>query len=96
MIITRTFLLGPPFSSLVRPCEFESEFVHFALSSHFLLICDICTLARALRTLASAIAEVVGPSQWGLQVQVPDIQEDARAALEYIFQVGHSAHSVYY
>ena len=46
-------------------------------------------LARALRTLTAAIAEVVGPSQWGLQTHIADIQDEARTALESIFQVRH-------
>ncbi len=44
-------------------------------------------LARALKTLGSAIADVIGPAQWGLQEDHPDIVEEARGALEALFQV---------
>lgn len=43
--------------------------------------------ARALRALAVAIAEVVGPPQWGLHDNSPDIRTEAKAALDYLFQV---------
>ncbi|KAI0929233.1 hypothetical protein AcW1_006226 [Taiwanofungus camphoratus] len=43
--------------------------------------------ARALRALAVAIAEVVGPPQWGLHDNSPDIRTEAKAALDYLFQL---------
>ncbi|OBZ65761.1 Acetolactate synthase, mitochondrial [Grifola frondosa] len=52
---------------------FESPAVKFAF-------------ARALRALAAAIAEVVGPSQWGLRTP-SDIRNEAKVALEYFFQL---------
>lgn len=44
-------------------------------------------LARALRAVAAAIADVVGPSQWGLATSVSDLRAEAKAALDYLFQV---------
>jgi armadillo repeat-containing protein 8 len=43
--------------------------------------------ARALRALTVAIADAVGPSQWGLRTECPDIRNEAKAALDYLFQV---------
>ncbi|KAI0064492.1 ARM repeat-containing protein [Artomyces pyxidatus] len=43
--------------------------------------------ARALRTLASASAELVGPSQWGLKDDASAGRDDAKLALDYFFQV---------
>ncbi|KAM5532328.1 hypothetical protein V8D89_014007 [Ganoderma adspersum] len=43
-------------------------------------------LARALRAVAAAIADVVGPSQWGLATSVSDLRAEAKAALDYLFQ----------
>ncbi|PIL24324.1 hypothetical protein GSI_14077 [Ganoderma sinense ZZ0214-1] len=43
-------------------------------------------LARALRAVAAAIADVVGPSQWGLATSVSDVRAEAKAALDYLFQ----------
>jgi len=43
--------------------------------------------ARALRALSVAIAETVGPSQWGLHIDASDVRNDAKEALEYLFQV---------
>ncbi|TFY60598.1 hypothetical protein EVG20_g7364 [Dentipellis fragilis] len=42
--------------------------------------------ARALRALATATAEHVGPSQWGLKDDVGPVHEEAKAALDYFFQ----------
>ncbi|KAI0362524.1 ARM repeat-containing protein [Trametes cingulata] len=44
-------------------------------------------LTRALRALAAAIADAVGPSQWGLSAGVPDVRPEAKVALDYLFQV---------
>lgn len=44
-------------------------------------------ITRALRALAAAIAEVVGPSQWGISSTVSDLRPEAKVALEYLFQV---------
>ncbi|KAL0946370.1 hypothetical protein HGRIS_012601 [Hohenbuehelia grisea] len=44
-------------------------------------------IARALRSLAVAIADVVGPSQWGLRAEIHTIRNEAKAALEPLFQV---------
>jgi armadillo repeat-containing protein 8 len=43
--------------------------------------------ARALRALAVATAELVGPSQWGLRDDSSSVREEAKVALEYFFQV---------
>ncbi|PCH37902.1 ARM repeat-containing protein [Wolfiporia cocos MD-104 SS10] len=43
-------------------------------------------LARALRALGTAIADEVGPSQWGLKSGSSDVRSDAKDALEYLFQ----------
>lgn len=44
--------------------------------------------ARALRALAVAIADAVGPSQWGLRNDAPiDVRNEAKMALDYLFQV---------
>ena len=44
-------------------------------------------LTRALRALAAAIAETVGPSQWGLSPSTSVLRREAKEALEYFFQV---------
>ena len=43
--------------------------------------------ARALRAIAVACAELVGPSQWGLRDDSSPVREDAKIALDYFFQV---------
>ncbi|KAJ7904209.1 ARM repeat-containing protein [Mycena leptocephala] len=43
-------------------------------------------VARGLRALAMAIADTVGPSQWGLREERATIKNDAEAALDYLFQ----------
>ncbi|KAI0822769.1 ARM repeat-containing protein [Trametes gibbosa] len=43
-------------------------------------------LTRALRALAAAIADAVGPSQWGLAPTVSDVRADAKIALDFLFQ----------
>ncbi|KAF8881879.1 hypothetical protein BD779DRAFT_1675220 [Infundibulicybe gibba] len=43
--------------------------------------------ARALRALAVSIADVVGPSQWGLRPDRSLIRSEANAALEYLFEI---------
>ena len=43
--------------------------------------------ARALRAIAAACAELVGPSQWGLGNESSPVRDDAKLALEYFFQV---------
>ncbi|KAI0723864.1 ARM repeat-containing protein [Cerioporus squamosus] len=43
-------------------------------------------ITRALRALAAAIADTVGPSQWGLSPAVSDLRPEAKAALDYFFQ----------
>ncbi|KAG1756841.1 ARM repeat-containing protein [Suillus paluster] len=43
-------------------------------------------LARGLRVLSTAIAEVVGPSQLGLRTWSPDLRSEAKAALSYLFE----------
>ncbi|KAJ7036154.1 ARM repeat-containing protein [Mycena alexandri] len=42
--------------------------------------------ARGLRALAIAVADTVGPSQWGLREERSSIKNDAEAALDYLFQ----------
>jgi armadillo repeat-containing protein 8 len=48
--------------------------------------------SRALRALAVACAELVGPSQWGLRDDSSPVRDDAKLALEYFFQVMRCAH----
>ncbi|KAL6300508.1 ARM repeat-containing protein [Sparassis latifolia] len=43
--------------------------------------------ARALRALAAAIAEEVGPSKWGLRSSPSVLREEAKTALDYLFQL---------
>ncbi|KAI8989797.1 ARM repeat-containing protein [Trametes punicea] len=43
-------------------------------------------LTRSLRALAAAIADAVGPSQWGLSPTVSDVRPEAKVALDYLFQ----------
>ncbi|KAI0636599.1 ARM repeat-containing protein [Trametes polyzona] len=43
-------------------------------------------LTRALRALAAAVADAVGPSQWGLTPTVSDLRPEAKVALDYLFQ----------
>ncbi|KAJ7080440.1 ARM repeat-containing protein [Mycena epipterygia] len=43
--------------------------------------------SRGLRALAIAIADTVGPSQWGLREERSAIKNDAEAALDSIFQI---------
>jgi hypothetical protein len=43
--------------------------------------------AQALRPIAAACAELVGPSQWGLRDDLSPVREDAKHALEHFFQV---------
>ncbi|KAI0029217.1 ARM repeat-containing protein [Vararia minispora EC-137] len=42
--------------------------------------------ARALRAVAAACAELVGPSQWGVQDHSSPVREDAKIALDSIFR----------
>ena len=42
--------------------------------------------ARALRAIAAACAELVGPSQWGLKDDSSSVREDVKLALEYFFR----------
>lgn len=44
-------------------------------------------LARGLRVLSTAIAEVVGPSQLGLRTWSPDLRSEAKVALSSLFEV---------
>ncbi|KZT09593.1 ARM repeat-containing protein [Laetiporus sulphureus 93-53] len=43
--------------------------------------------ARALRALAASIADAVGPSQWGLHTASSEVRNEAKVALDYLFQV---------
>ena len=43
--------------------------------------------ARALRALAVAVADAVGPSQGGLQIHPSDAREEATVALNSLFEV---------
>ncbi|KAI0284920.1 ARM repeat-containing protein [Russula brevipes] len=43
--------------------------------------------ARALRAIAVACAELVGPSQWGLRDDSSSVREDAKITLDYFFQL---------
>lgn len=51
--------------------------------------------ARGLRALAIAIADTVGPSQWGLREERSAIKSDAEAALDYLFEVRYH-HSIFH
>ncbi|KAJ7164100.1 ARM repeat-containing protein [Mycena filopes] len=42
--------------------------------------------ARGLRALAVAVADTVGPSQWGLREERTSIKNEAEAALDFFFQ----------
>lgn len=46
--------------------------------------------ARAFKTLTAAVADVVGPSQWGLQETNSEVQTEASAVLESLFQVTYA------
>ncbi|KAK7042068.1 ARM repeat-containing protein [Favolaschia claudopus] len=43
--------------------------------------------ARGFRALAIAIADTVGPSQWGLREERTTIKDEAEAALDFLFQI---------
>ncbi|KAI0780550.1 ARM repeat-containing protein [Trametes elegans] len=43
-------------------------------------------LTRSLRALSAAIADAVGPPQWGLSPAVSDVRLEAKIALDYLFQ----------
>ena len=43
--------------------------------------------SRGLRALAASIAEIVGPSMWGLRPEKSSIRNAAQQALSYLFQV---------
>ena len=47
--------------------------------------------ARALRTLTSSLSEVVGPSQWGLAADSSTVRDEAKAALDYLFEVSDTS-----
>ena len=47
-------------------------------------------LARGLRVLAGAIADVVGPSYGPMRTHTPELRAEAKVALDYLFEVGHS------
>ena len=44
-------------------------------------------VARALRAMCAALADTVGPSQWGLTSSSSDLRREAKEALDYLFQV---------
>ena len=44
-------------------------------------------LSRGLRVITTALADVVGPSEWGLQLRIPDSQSDAKDTLDTLFEV---------
>jgi hypothetical protein len=46
---------------------------------------------RGLRALAVALADVVGPSHWGLRDEADDFMDEAKKALDYIFQVSQKS-----
>lgn len=61
-----------------------------ALSHRIALRCDnlISALTRALKTYTTSLADVVGPSLWGLQaLETIDLRADASSALDQIFEV---------
>lgn len=45
--------------------------------------------ARGLRVLAIAVADTIGPSQWGLKKDTCSVRHEAKFALEYLFKVIH-------
>ena len=46
--------------------------------------------SRALRALAASIADIVGPSLWGLKQDNSIVRNEAQQALQYFFQVRSS------
>ena len=56
-----------------------------SLSSHDPLPLNLA-LARALRALCVATADLAGPALWGLS-ENNDLGNDANAALDFVFQV---------
>lgn len=44
-------------------------------------------LCRVLKVLATAIADTVGPSLWGVRPDSSPVREEAKAALDYLFHV---------
>ncbi|KAH8106958.1 ARM repeat-containing protein [Cristinia sonorae] len=44
-------------------------------------------IARALRALVVAIADAVGPEQWGLRSRQSDMRDECGVALDYLFEV---------
>ncbi|THH31110.1 hypothetical protein EUX98_g3068 [Antrodiella citrinella] len=44
-------------------------------------------LTRALRALAAAIADAVGPEQWGLRTRPSEIRDECSVALDSLFEV---------
>ncbi|KZT27288.1 ARM repeat-containing protein [Neolentinus lepideus HHB14362 ss-1] len=69
------------------------------ISAHHAFICAIsnlqssdtlalkAALARGLRVLAASIADMVGPSLWGIHSEKPEVRADAVIALDYLFHV---------
>ena len=51
--------------------------------------------ARALRAIAAACAELVGPSQWGLRDDSSPVREEAKLVLDYFFQVTTLRHPAF-
>ncbi|KAJ7590838.1 ARM repeat-containing protein [Mycena floridula] len=43
--------------------------------------------ARALRAIAAAVADTVGPSQWGLRPDTSSIRTEAKIALDHLFHI---------
>ncbi|KAF9030867.1 ARM repeat-containing protein [Hymenopellis radicata] len=43
--------------------------------------------ARALRALAASLADIVGPSQWGLAADSSAIRDEAKTSLDYLFHI---------
>jgi hypothetical protein len=51
--------------------------------------------ARALRAVASACAELVGPSLWGVQENTSSVRDEAKLALDNIFRVRFHPHGMH-
>ncbi|KAF8575788.1 ARM repeat-containing protein [Ramaria rubella] len=46
----------------------------------------VSALARALKTFSTALADIIGPPLWGIQIEESDVKSNAISALEEIFQ----------
>jgi hypothetical protein len=69
---------------------FSVRWRNFALSWRLLRCAEHLgypNITRGLKTLAVAITDIAGPSQWGMRDEVWDVPNEAKAALDYLFTV---------